>query len=75
MLFPCIACRDPKSNLCLRWAACANACGTNRGWRRFCFSVAQIYLVLMPESGMTIPPTQVPSLQHTHWHIDRTFYA
>ena len=22
--------------LCLRWAACANACGTNRGWRPFC---------------------------------------
>ena len=38
--------------LCLRWAACANACGTNRGWRPFCFSVAQIYLVLMQESGL-----------------------
>ena len=32
--------------LCLHWAACANACGTNRGWRPFCFSI-----VLMQESG------------------------
>ena len=38
--------------LCLRWAACANACRTNRGWRPFCFSVAQICLVLMQESGL-----------------------
>ena len=25
--------------LLLRWAACANACGINRGWWPFCFSV------------------------------------
>ena len=25
--------------LCLYWSACANACGLNRGWRPFCFSV------------------------------------
>ena len=34
---------------CLRWDACANACRTNRGWRSFCFAVAQIYLVLIQE--------------------------
>ena len=38
--------------LCLRWAPCANACGTNQGWQPFRFSVAQIYLVLMQESGL-----------------------
>ena len=32
---------DHKCNLCLHWASCANACGTNGGWRPFCFSVAQ----------------------------------
>ena len=38
--------------MCLHSAACANACGTNRGWQPFCFSVAQIYVVLMQESGL-----------------------
>ena len=38
--------------LCLHWAACANACETNRGWRPLCFTVAQIYLFLMQESGL-----------------------
>ena len=27
--------------LCLCWASCANACGTNRGWWPFCFSAVQ----------------------------------
>ena len=42
----------PSLILCLHWAACANACGTNQGWWPFCFSVVQIYLVLMQESGL-----------------------
>ena len=46
--------------LCLHWAVCANAYGTNQGWRQFCFTVAQIYLILMQESGMTISPTKSP---------------
>ena len=56
-----------------RWASCPNACGTNQGWWPFCFSVVQIYLVLMQETGMSISATQVPSLQHTNWHVNHTF--
>ena len=34
----------------------------------------KIHLVLMQESGphFHVSLTQVPSLQHTHWHVDRT---
>ena len=32
LVFECVTCF---------FRACANACGTNRGWRPFCFSVAQ----------------------------------
>ena len=57
--------------LCLCWAACANAYGTNRGWRPFYFSVTQIYLVFMQVSGLILTRrhavTQGSSLQHTNW--------
>ena len=38
--------------LCLHWAACANACGTNRGWQPFCFSVAHFYLIFTHKSSL-----------------------
>ena len=61
---------------CLRWAACANACGTNQGWRPFCFFVAQIYLVLIQESGLIFTwrfHTRKSLLQHTNWHVTALF--